>query len=70
MVYEAIGVYPAPDYFAVESTNGTITVKRDVRNDVLNLGTYTVSQVTFEAKKDGQCINSSIFFPLHLFSYM
>ncbi|VDH99244.1 protocadherin Fat 4, partial [Mytilus galloprovincialis] len=50
MVYEAIGVYPAPDYFTVESTNGTITVKRDVRNDVLNLETYTLKVVAYDSQ--------------------
>ena len=43
MNYEIIGDYPGPDFFAIELESGMVYVKRDLREDSLQLGAYTVS---------------------------
>ena len=42
--YEAIGVYPATTFFAVNSVSGAVTITTDLRNDALLITSYTVSQ--------------------------
>ena len=41
--YEAIGVYPATSFFAVNAVSGAVTVTTDLRNDALLITSYTVS---------------------------
>ena len=41
--YGISGVYPAPDFFAINPSTGSVSVKRDLRLDSLQLNSYTVS---------------------------
>ena len=43
MVYELVGDYPAPSFFAVDSTSGEVVTTADLRTDNLDLTTYNVS---------------------------
>jgi len=45
LFFEIVGDYPAPSFFAINSENGRITVRNDLRSDNLKSTEYTVSCV-------------------------
>lgn len=46
MVYEVIGVYPAPSFFQVNSSTGDINLVRNMKEDVAARTLYTVSMTS------------------------
>ncbi|XP_076458561.1 protocadherin Fat 4-like [Babylonia areolata] len=46
--YEAIGVYPATTFFAVDPVSGAITVTTDLKNDALLITSYTLRCVAYD----------------------
>ena len=42
-MYAVDGVYPAPSFFTVNSTNGAVTIIKDLREDGNAQALYTVS---------------------------
>ena len=43
MTYELVGIYPAPQYFLVEANTGIVRTMGNIKNDPLQLLSYTVS---------------------------
>ena len=43
LTYEAVGNYPAEDYFSVDQSSGRVSLIRDLKTDPSGLQTYTVS---------------------------
>ena len=43
-MYDVIGNYPAPSFFAVNSTTGAVSIKQDLKLDVNANTLYTVSK--------------------------
>ena len=43
LAYEAVGNYPAEDFFSVDQSSGRVSLIRDLKTDPSGLQTYTVS---------------------------
>ncbi|XP_062579030.1 protocadherin Fat 3-like [Saccostrea cucullata] len=49
LTYEAIGMYPAEDYFSVNSSTGAVRLIRDLKTDPSGLTTYTLRVVAYDS---------------------
>lgn len=43
--YEIVGVYPAPTFFDVDKYSGGIRIIRDLKEDQIATGLYTVNHI-------------------------
>ncbi|XP_060080745.1 protocadherin Fat 4-like, partial [Ylistrum balloti] len=51
IMYETVGDYPAQSFFGVNNKSGEVTIIRDLRQDGLNLLSYTLKVVAYDTGK-------------------
>ncbi|XP_046561621.1 protocadherin Fat 4-like [Haliotis rubra] len=49
MMYELIGVYPAPSFFMVNSTTGDVSIKSDLKTDAAGTAQYDLKLVAYDS---------------------
>ncbi|XP_067672653.1 protocadherin Fat 4-like [Haliotis asinina] len=49
MVYELVGVYPAPSFFMVDTTSGDVSIKSDLKTDSAGTAQYDLKIVAYDS---------------------